>query len=194
MKLLITISLLLILAGVTFGQGHGIELTKDNPATLISTNSAAYTIFGFRLGMSRPEAQRILARQKLLVGERDEFNSSRIYVYDRGPQGNKGKAVLYLIWEPGGIRLSEITIFNDCRKYLTPNFARLLTPEGLSDSSAFKKTFIGNADRSDVTLEVKSIDLKNTTYYYDKIGIEVTLVHDADKEHVVFALVAPKSR
>jgi hypothetical protein len=194
MKLLITISLLLILSTIPFGQGRGIELTTDNPATLISTNSAAYTIFGFRLGMSRPEAQRILAQRMSLVGERDEFNSSRIYVYDRGPLGQKGKTVLYLIWEPDGTRLSEITIFNDCAKYLSLNFARLLTPAAISDSSVFKKTFIGNADRADVTLEVKSIDLKNTTYYYDKIGIEVTLVHDAKEEHVVFALVAPKSK
>jgi len=37
---------------------------------------------------------------------------------------------------------------------------------------------------------VKSIDLKNTTYYYDQIGIEVTLVHSGKKENVVFALVA----
>jgi hypothetical protein len=61
-------------------------------------------------------------------------------------------------------------------------------------ASAFRKTFIGNPDRSEITLEVKSIDLKNTTYYYDKIGLEVTLVHDGKKESVVFALVAPKAK
>ena len=194
MKLLITISLLLILSVITFGQGRGIELTKDNPSTLISTNSAGYTIFGFRLGMSRPEVQRVLAQHKMLSGDQDAFNSSRIYVSDRGPRGQKGKEILYLIWEPGKPGLSEITIFTDCARYLTPNFARLLTPEGISDSSAFRKTFIGNPDRSDPTLDVKSIDLKNTTYYYDKIGIEVTLVHSGKKENVVFALVAPKAK
>jgi len=193
MKLFITISLLLILSVITFGQGRGIELTKDNPSTLISTNSAGYTIFGFRLGMSRPEVQRVLAQHKMLSGDQDAFNSSRIYVSDRGPRGQKGKEILYLIWEPGKPGLSEITIFTDCARYLTPNFARLLTPEGISDSSAFRKTFIGNPDRSDPTLDVKSIDLKNTTYYYDKIGREVTLVHSGKRENVVFALVAPKA-
>ena len=192
MKLLITISLLLILAVNTFGQERGIELTGDNPSTLISTNSASYTIFDFKLDMSRPEAQRVLAQHKMLSGQQDAFNPSRIYVSDRGPRGQKGKEILYLIWEPGGTKLSEITIFTDCAKYLTPNFARLLTPEGISDSSAFRKTFIGNPDRSDPTLDVKSIDLKNTTYYYDKIGIEVTLVHSGKIENVVFALVVPK--
>jgi hypothetical protein len=194
MKLLITISLLLILSVITVGQGRGIELTKDNPSTLISTNSASYTIFGFKLGMSRPEAQKILAQHKTLVGQQDAFNRARIYVSDKGSRGQKGKEILYLIWEPDGTKLSEITIFTDCAKYLTPNFARLLTLEGISDSSAFRKTFIGNFDRSDATLDVKSIDLKNTTYYYDKIGIEVTLVHSGKEENVVFALVARKTK
>jgi hypothetical protein len=74
MKLLITISLLLILSAITFGQGRGIELTRDNPSTLVSTNSANYTIFGFKLGMTRPEAQKVLATHKLLAGQQDAFN------------------------------------------------------------------------------------------------------------------------
>jgi hypothetical protein len=130
----------------------------------------------------------------MLSGQEDAFNPSRIYVSDRGPRGQKGKEILYLISEPGGTKLSEITIFTDCAKYLTPNFARLLTPEGINDSSAFRKTFIGNPDRSNATLDVKSIDLKNTTYFYDRIGIEVTLVHSGKKENVVFALVAPRAK
>jgi hypothetical protein len=169
MKLLITLFWLFILPVMIYEQARTnqtVEFTRDNPSTLISTNSSDYTILGFKLGMSPAEAQRILAQHRMLVGEQDQFNSSRIYVYDRGPGG----------------------------KYLKPNFARLLTPEGISDSSAFKKNFIGNADRSEVTLDVRSIDLKNTTYYYEKIGIEVTLVHDAQKGHVVFALVAKKSK
>jgi hypothetical protein len=194
MKLLTTVSLLLILAVITFAQGRGIELRKDNPSTLISTNSANYTIFGFKLGMSRPEAQKVLVQHKTLVGQQDAFNPSRIYVSDRDPRGQKGKEILYLIWEPGGSKLSEITIFTDCAKYLTPNFARLLTPAGISDSSMFRKTFIGSPDRSDVTLDVASIDLKNTTYYYDRIGIEVTLVHSGKKENVVFALIGRKTK
>src|SRR5260370_794603 len=101
MKLLITISLLLILSAITLGQGRGIELTRDNPTTLISTNTAGCTIFGFKLGMSRPEAQRVLATHKMLEGQQDAFNPARIYVSDRGPRGQKGNEILYLIWEPG---------------------------------------------------------------------------------------------
>jgi hypothetical protein len=193
MKLLITLLVLLMLPVMTYEQAQPnqiIELTRDNPATLISTNSSNYSIFGLKLGMSPAEVQRVLSQHKMLVGARDQFNSSRIYVSDRGPGGRKGKEILYLIWEPGRSQLSEITIFVDCAGYLKPNFARLLTPEGISDSSVFKKTFIGNAERSNVTLDVKSIDLKNITYYYDQIGIEVTLVHSGKEEHVVFALVA----
>src|ERR1700737_5024933 len=76
MKLVATVFLLLILSVVALGQGRGFELTKDNPSTLISTNSASYTVFGFRLGMSQPEAQRVLAQHKMLSGQQDAFNPS----------------------------------------------------------------------------------------------------------------------
>jgi hypothetical protein len=193
MKTLITVVLLFIMSTTAAAQRAEIELTRDNPDTLISTNSAQYRVFGFRLGMSHPEAERNLARQKLLLGENDSLNPGRIYVYDRTPDGQKSKSVLYLIWKPGEAALSEITVFTDCARYLTPNFARLLTPEGVSETSAFRKKFIGAADRSDISLEVKSIDLKNTSYHYERIGVEVTLVHSDKKENVVFALVAQKN-
>ena len=196
MKLLIAIFVLLIVPVTAYGQARtkpAIELTRDSPSTLISTNSSDYTVFGLKLGMSPTQARRVLKQNKRLVGVRDR--ASRIYVYDKGPGGAKGKAVLYLIWEPDGTKLGRITVFNDCAKYLKPNFARLLTFDGLSDSSVFRKAFIGDSNRSDVTLDVPSIDLKNTTYYYDKIGLEVTLVHlHSKEEHVVFALVAKQSK
>jgi hypothetical protein len=196
MKVLVAVFFLLILPVTSYGQARTkqtIELTRDNPSTLISTNSSAYTIFGFRLGMSPTQARKVLRRNKMLVAERDR--ASRIYVYDRAPHGTKGKTILYLIWEPDRKRLEQITIFDDCGKYLKPNFARLLTSEALSDSSLFKQTFIGDADQSAVTLDVPSIGLKNTTYFYETIGIEVTLVHlSKNEEHVVFALVAKPSK
>jgi hypothetical protein len=143
--------------------------------------------------MSLTQARRVLRRNKKLVAERDR--ASRIYVYDRGPRGKKGRTILYLIWEPDRKKLGHITVFDDCAKYLKPNFARLLTFEALSDSSVFKRAFIGNADRSAVTLDVPSIELKNTTYYYDTIGVEVTLVHlSNNEEHIVFALVTKPSK
>ncbi len=192
MKITIGLFLLFMLPVTAHQQPRkqqSIEFTRDNPSALISTNSSQYAIFGLKLGMSPAQVGSVLSQHKMLVAERDR--SSRIYVYDRGPRGTKGKVILYLIWEPDRAKLGRITVFADCSRYLKSNVARLLTSEALSDSSAFKQTFIGNADRSDITLDIASIDLKNTTYYYDKIGIEVTLVHlSGHEEHVVFALVA----
>lgn len=42
-------------------QPKAIELTKDNPSTLRNTDSKDYSILGLRLGMTRKEAERILA-------------------------------------------------------------------------------------------------------------------------------------
>lgn len=196
MKLLIGIFVLLVLPVTAYDQARtnfAIELTRDSPATLISTNSSNFTVFGLRLGMSQAQARRVLRHNKMLMTLRDR--ASRIYIYDKGLGGMRGKTILYLIWEPDRTKLGRITVFDDCAKYLKPNFARLLTFEGLSDSSVFRKAFIGDPDRSDVTLDVPSIDLKNTTNHYDKIGLEVTLVHlHSKEEHVVFALVAKQSK
>lgn len=165
-----------------------IELTRDNPTSLIGTNSSTYRIFGFRLGMQRKEAEKMLKGSKQLIGETDDYNPSRIYVYRRNADGSKGESLLYLIWEPNKKRLGQITVFNGCSELLTGNFQRLLTSEAV-DESPFRNQFIGAPVRSKVTLDIPSIELKNTTYFYDAIGLEVTHVHSSDGDNVVFALI-----
>jgi hypothetical protein len=167
-----------------------VELTKDNPSTLIATDSKDYTIYGLRLGLTRQEAEKILAASDVLKGVQDDFNPSRIYVYYRDESKAEKDSVLYLIWKPGQARLSEITVFTGFKDSLTDNFKRLLTSEAADQSSDFVKSFVGLPDRSKVTLDVRSIGLKNTTYYYERLGLEVTNVHDSEGDQVVFALVA----
>lgn len=166
-----------------------IDLNIDNPSTLIGTNSINYKICGFRLGLSHDQAWEIIKRNNLILGEIDEANPSRIYVYCPNLDGIKGDSVLYLIWEPNEIELSQIIVFHDYRNFLTQNFRRLLSFESLDDKSDFKKSFIGYANRTEVTLDLPSLDLKITSYVYDDIGLEVIHNHFADEEKVAFAIV-----
>lgn len=164
------------------------ELTKDNPESLIGTNSSEYTIAGIMLGITHDHAWRLLENNNSLVGIKDKGNPERIYVYSRNKDGTKGKAVLYLIWEPGMKKMERITIFQDYRSNLSQNFRRLLTFEAVDNNSEFKKRFIGYANKSKITLDIPSIDLKHTTYFYNEIGIEITNQHSSDGDKVVFAL------
>lgn len=191
MKNIIRLSFLLIflLTSVCAAeQNTVIELTRDNPKTLIGTNSRDYSICGIRLGMSRAEVERILKGLDFLIGEADGGNpDTRIYVYYLNPDGSKGKSVFYLIWEPDKSRLGRIAVYAELKE-LTENFRRLLTLEALDDSSDFKNRFIGKSNRSEVTLDTPSINSKETTYYYDKIGIKIIDEKNSNNEYVILAI------
>jgi len=165
------------------------EFTKENPKTLIGTNPKEYSIFGIKLGMSHEQTWKIINKNSnILIGKKDESNPSRIYIYEKKKNGNKGKAILYLIWKPKINKLQTITVFQDCHSYLSKNFRRLLTFEAIDNSSSFKKEFIGYANKSKITLDIPSIDLKHTTYFYDEIGFKITHTHSSDEDEIIFAI------
>lgn len=140
-----------------------IDLSKDDPSTLIDTRSTDYRIQDFRLGLTHEEAWNILEKNSLFLDERDGANPSRIYVYSRNDDGSKGNAVLYLIWQPNEREMSKITVFQDFRSFLSQKFRRLLTLEAIDDESDFKRNFIGYANRSQITLDLPSTDRKHIT-------------------------------
>jgi hypothetical protein len=192
MKMVCLSFVIIIVASAMCGSAGAIELTQDNPRTIISTKSKDYTIQGLRLGITHNEAWGLLAKISSLIGFHDPLNPARIYVYDRRPDGRKGEAVLYLIWEPGEETMSQITVFQGFRGSLSQNFRRLLTFEAVDDQSPFKKEFIGYANRSKITLDLPEIGLKHVTYFYDDIGLEITYKRSSQGDEVVFALVRSK--
>lgn len=148
-----------------------IELTTDNPSTLIDTNSKDYTIGGLRLGMSHDQAWRVLEASTIFIGERDWGNSERIYVYALNSKGTKGDNIMYLIWNVGEVDLKRIVFFPECRKLLSASFSRLLTLEAIDPTSAFRKEFIGYEDW--VMQERVAISDSQVKYVYDDIGLAI---------------------
>jgi azurin len=157
---------------------------------LAGIKSAAISIYGFHLGMTRPEAESLLEKSSILIPVPDGANPNRIYVYDRRPDGSKGKCVLYFIWNAGSSTMDGITVFPDFRPHLKTDLKRLLSFEAVDDRSDFMKYMFGYPNRSKVTLDVSSIGIKHTTYYYDTLGISVTLRHSNDGDDVVLTLSA----
>ena len=163
---------------------YAVELTKDNPDTLIGKNSKEFSVFGVKLGMSHKEAKLALQKDNRLFAKVDNYNPSRLYVYDKKDK----RAILYLIWDPGSETLSQITIFSDSRIFLTDNFKRLLSFEVLDKDSKFKKKFIGYHTKRYASFDLPSIEAKDIAYLYEDLGIEITHRKVKDEEMVVFGL------
>jgi hypothetical protein len=170
-----------------------VDITVAEVPSLIGLKSENLSVFGLHLGMSRPDAERLLRDSGKFMGIQDEYNSTRIHVYEKLPNGAKGKAVLYLIWETNESGLQMITVFQDSRAYLTPSFRRLLTFEAVDNASEFKRRFIGYPHRSKITLDIPTDNIKHTTYFYDEIGLRITHQHHGKDEAVVFTIVKGSS-
>ena len=184
-----TIYIIMLSVIIFSSQVVAFEFTKENPKTLIGTNSKEHSIFDIKLGMSHEQAWQIINKNShILIGIKDASNPSRIYIYEKKGNGNQGKAILYLIWKPKINKMQSITVFQDCRSYLSRNFRRLLTFEAVDNSSSFKKNFLGYANKSKITLDIPLIDSKHTTYFYDEIGFKIIHQHSSDEDKIVFAI------
>jgi hypothetical protein len=169
-----------------------VNANKDAVQTLIGRKSTDLAIYGLRLGITHEQAWVLIQKEESLLGLKDAMNPSRIYVYNKKPDGTKGENLFYLIWNPGEKYLTRITFFQDSRSHLSPSFRRILTFEALDNNSEFKRKFIGYANSSKTTLNVPEVRAKHITYYYDEIGLEIVHQRHGDRETIVFALVRPK--
>jgi hypothetical protein len=174
------------------GQANVIELTQDNPTTLIHTKSKDYSINGLRLGMTQSDALKLLDMSGSMLGPKYVQNPSRIDVYHRRLDGSKGQAVLYLNWESDKKLMNRITVLEAFSDSLAPKWRRLLTLDSVNDQSPFKKEFIGAASRTKPIIDLPDLGIKHQTYFYDEIGLEVTQKRSPRGDEVIFSIVPPK--
>jgi hypothetical protein len=163
------------------------ELTATDITTVKNFRADRATVFGVSLGMTMQQALQLLSAHKQLLVEQDADNPTRRYVYAPTPTA-KGDAILYYIWEPNDSRLLRITVYQPFATYLRGHTKDLVTSAALDGTSTALKSFLGSPTRSQVTLNIPSINLKETTFYYDDRLLTVT---DWNKESVRFALVLP---
>lgn len=167
------------------------EITKGKIRTLINTQSERLSILGLHISMTEKEAKVFLEKSKNLFVEYNP-NPVRIYVYERAATGDKGKALLTLIWD-GQATMKTLVVLEGLKSYLNADFKKLFTLEALDENSQFTKNFIGKPDRAAVTANLS--DLKVINYYFDKIGlILVRRIEKGKDEYVGFGLVPSKPR
>lgn len=165
-------------------------MTKSDITTMAEFRSDKVTLFGVHLGMSRKGAEEILRRNEKLSVEEDEKNATRLYVSDRTEDGSKNLNIAYYIWPPEVDELAQITIFEGCAPYLVGRTKRLPTADAITPESDIYESFLGAPDRSEVTLEIAMIGVKQTTYYYDSKRLNVINNCDNGKNSISLALVA----
>ena len=164
-----------------FSQNRIIDLEKDNPSTLIGATYSQFRIFGLSADMTHDEAWARLNKESRVFGEVDPFNPERIHVYS----AESKKALLYLVWNDYEEQMLSITVFVDCKEYLSTSFKRLLTFEVVDNNSNFRKNFLGNITRTE-TIENPFLNERTTDYYYDNIGIRMISQRFGSNERVIF--------
>lgn len=182
----------LLVFGICTGESNQrpkFELTETDITAIRNFRADQLTVYGVSLGMTKDEAESLLRANEGIIVEQDRWNPTRLYVYDKTPDGFKNRCILYYIWRPNDPGLACITVFEDCAKHLKGNTKLLLTLAALDLESDISKSFLRYPNRSKLTLDIPMIEVKHTTYYYEDKWLEVTHQHHMGDEGVVFALV-----
>jgi hypothetical protein len=88
--------------------------------------------------------------------------------------------------------MQRITVFEDFATYLSNNFKSLFSSAAVDGTSQSVKRFVGIPDRSDVTMDIPSVEAKVTAFYFDKIGLTINKLQHHEKVSYSFTLTLPK--
>lgn len=167
-----TTGLLLMLLFCFIAQA--IELTTDNPETLITTRAADYSVFGLSLGMTQREALKVIKKNGSIVAERDKYNDNTLYIYRVDENGKKTKdTLLSLAWKKDKPKMYSIAAFSKVKPLLSEKFQFLLSKEALDNNSKTKQSFLGTEDSAGITFELESLKWKHIAHKYNNIGLSV---------------------
>lgn len=194
MKKILILSLTIILTSTLYSQDNSsvIEITATDITLYPKLKSDNISVFGIQIGMTQMEVNKILSENSQLYYYVDNGHSTsdyRIYVYDRNKDKEKRNCVLYLIWTNNSNELSKITFFEDFATYLIGSTSKLLTFEGFDFQSKFSQDYLGYPNKTKITLDIPSIGLKHTTFYYYSKGIEITFRESSDGKTATFAFI-----
>jgi hypothetical protein len=194
MKKFILFILILSLNNTLYSQNNvtDIEITNTDITLYPELKSNKISVFGIQVGMTQTKVNKILSENSKLyyyVNNGHNTTDYRIYVYDRNKANEKRNCILYLIWTDNNKELTEIVIYGDFAPYLVGSSSRLLTFEGFDFRSKLSQDYLGYPNKTKVTLDIPSIGLKQTTYYYYSKGINIMFTESSDGNTAYFSFV-----
>lgn len=168
------------------------ELSKTDLLTVEGFVGTDASVLGLRLGQTWDEAKAIVDANPELVFDLDEANPGRFYVQDAA--GGSGDAALfYCQWPDDRKTMGRLVIYPRAKRLMPEGAARLLGLRSLADASPDVKAWLGQPDRSVVTLDIASIGLRLTTHVFESRAIEVVdYASSGEAPSVILALVVPE--
>lgn len=171
------LTILLLSINLCFAQKPNttidVEITEENIVEHPYLKSDKITVFGLKLGMTRETVFKIIEANKNLEYNIDYTHMTkdfRVYVSDKNNPSDD-EQILYLIWVNNAKELDNIVFYKNFEKFLVGNTKTFFTLDFQDPNSNLYKYYLGKADEKLVTLDIPSINLKNTSYYYDLKGL-----------------------
>jgi hypothetical protein len=166
-----------------------VDMATTDVLAVEAFRGEAAELLGLHLGMSWDEAKAVCDAHPRLVWKKDDYNPGRAYVEDAQKSDGGDPALFYLQWPDGRKDMGRMVIYGRAKQFVPAGTASLLDARSLKDMPADVRAWLGDADRSVVTLDIQSIGLKHTTHVFERRGIEV-IDHVASDSRGVYVALA----
>jgi hypothetical protein len=133
------------------------------------------SVFGLKIGLKINEAKEIISAfdSFSLRLEQDRYNNFRYYLYEIHGKDSIKVPIGLCKWESASSGLSELILYEEAMDCLAGDIHKLFSAEALDSSADLSRNFLGNPTKVVVDLEIPSLGMKSTRYYYAKRSIIV---------------------
>ena len=168
------------------------EITHSDLTKLNNFNGSTAHVFGLHVGMTINDARYAAANfeEHPVIFEQDKFNNNRFYLYEPGDR-KKRKTLAYLLWPGRDSGLKEIILFQDAKSYIAGGNT-LFSKEVLDSTSNVFNSFFGKPASSKIELQIESIHMKNTRYFFPNHSIILVECEKGDEKKYQLVLYNPK--
>ena len=168
------------------------EITHSDITKLKDFNGSTAHVFGLHVGMTIKDARYAATNfdEHPVVFEQDKYNNNRFYLYEPGDR-KKRKTLAYLLWPDKDSGLKEIILFQDAQSYI-PQGNTLFSKKVLDSTSDVFSSFFGKPASSKIELNIESIHMKNTRYFYPKHSLILVECEKGDEKKYQLVLYNPK--
>jgi hypothetical protein len=151
------------------------------------------TVFGLYIGISIKEARAAIDSFKTykLKLEQDRYNNNRMYLYEILGNDSIKKPIGLCKWQSATSGLNELILYEEASECLPGDIYTLFSGKAIDSVANPVKDFLGNPTKVVVDMDVPSLGLKSTRYYFAKRALIV--IENRKPEETTYHLAFYKS-
>lgn len=151
------------------------------------------TVFGLYIGISINDAKAVIDSFKTykLKLEQDRYNNNRMYLYEILGNDSIKKPIGLCKWQSATSGLNELILYEEAGECLAGDVYTLFSSSSIDSIANPAKNFLGNPTKVVVDMEVPSLGLKSTRYYFAKRALIV--IENRKPEETTYHLALYKS-